>query len=170
MAAAPTPFDTHDQDELILRLEAVDVPASVKKFEVKKHLPDFGEDKIHACEVRIHMQSGARELVPDELDTIVEELQHLAQSGPTGKSNTNTVKVQHEIHRVFAKMRCESGGDSVTIDADVASPSWKVGKDKLTLTWKLEGVIACGKLADLVRLVGRDDVLLTSEQCQGELF
>ena len=176
MTAAPPEaiHQTHaaeeeEAPETILSLECTDATTVVGMPTLREHYTEFGADKIDATKVIIPLKSKSRQLVPQELDGVVDELMSLAQSGPK-KSNTNTVKVDHEIHRTHFKLQRQSGGDPVTLDAEVKSAAWKVGKDGATLEWKVEGTLPDGKLADLAALTKKEDVLLSASQVQGELF
>lgn len=175
MTDAPpeTHIVSHEEEEApetILTLECNDASTTVSKVEIREHYTEFGTDKIDAAKVQVWLKSSSSQLVPIDLRDAVDELLALAQSGPKGKANTNTLKVDHEIHRTHFKMRRECGGDSVALDADVESAAWKVGKDGATLEWKVEGTLPDGKLADLAILIKKEDVLLSASQVQGELF
>ena len=158
-----------ESEELTLQFQFVDVKSKLKKAEMREHYEQWGPNKTGGQKMLLHFQSNALDVVPEEYMDVVDELHALAMSGPSEKSNSNTIKIDHEFDRTRFDIRPQENGDKVTAEASIDTPRLKVSRDGVDLKWKIEVVIPDGKLKDLSKLID-STVLLTAEKLQQDLF
>lgn len=165
------PMHPDNPPELLLQLSCAEAPTTIKKVEISKYVEEWGEDKQPAVECKLTMESGSRQIVPEQYEDVVEQLKSVALQGPEDKSNSVAMTIRHEMKRSTYTVKREGiGGRPLKFSGVPKSPRLTVDREKVALKWRCEATIPAGRLLDLLCLMICEDVVVTIESLQVEMW
>lgn len=169
MTAQPIVND-NNSPELLLELECSEASVDLRKVEIKDFVEEWGEDKQKAVKLRLEFECADDQIIPTEYKAAVRDLREVSHRGPEDKSNSVKMTIKHDCKRGTYKLQRKKKAPLIKFSGIPSNPKITVNREKVSLKWKIETTVPAGRLLDLVAMLIADDVIVTIENLQPDMW
>lgn len=150
-----------------LHMEFLQAPAELAKIEVLKMFVDPEEPDFEEYELKLHLMAAA---VPVELEAITKIMSVVTLQGEPDAKNSMKLALQREVRISDFELAFRGGKGVVFFKGECKSPVIHIVKGVALMRWRASTVVGRGQLNALCRLVGAEDLILTAQNLQMQMF
>lgn len=151
----------------LLHMEFLKAPAELTKIEVLKLYLDPDEPDFEEYELKLHMMAAA---VPVELEAITKIMSVVTLQGDPDAKNSMKVALGREVCNMDYELAFRGGGGVVMFSGQCKSPVIHIVKGVAVMRWRAVTVVGRYQLNALCRLVGAEDLILSAQNLQTNMF